>query len=127
MDEDVKTFFRSTFPHLCDAGEPREYEFAIAQAAFTSGYALAKDGEKCEKCEKRRETAKDAKKGNGRGRGGGRKFFALFVCLSVVCLAALMNVDVTMAVVGLYALYVGGNVSQKVGMDFAEHVSGGKK
>lgn len=62
----------------------------------------------------------------GKARGAGRKFWALLICLLALFVCGIFDFDITMAVVGLYGLYVGGNVSQKVGMDFAEH-GGGRK
>lgn len=70
------------------------------------------------------KTDETKKSGGGNRRGVGRKFAALLICLAAVCVCAWLKVDVTMSVVGLYALYVGGNVSQKVGMDFAENIGG---
>lgn len=54
-------------------------------------------------------------------RGAGRKFWALIICLVAVFVCGVFEFDITMAVVGLYGLYVGGNTFQKVGMDFAEN------
>lgn len=123
VDIEFKAWFRATFPAAVSAdGSFREPDFSIAQAAYTQGLFDANEGNgeqkkaiKCCGCGKEQEKASNAR------HGAGRKFWALLICLLAVFVCGIFEFDITMAVVGLYGLYVGGNVSQKVGVSVAEH------
>lgn len=54
----------------------------------------------------------------------GRKFTGLLICLVALVACAYFQLDVSMGVIGLYGLYVGSNVTQKIGTSYTDALAG---